>query len=249
MSAKKLWIQIALVLFLTTHPLWRLPLLQTVRFPGPGGAPASGGTGPISKVFSSVAPVGNTNGATTSAVDSTGTTLIVAVIADFSGASAATLSDSKSNSYTCLTRWSGTSSSTVHICYTSSSSPTVGSGHTFTCTGTGSFCSIGAIGFTGQAASPFSAENGTGNGGANPLAPGSVSTASGGVAVTAISAGSGNALFVTPSGYTTGGSLNAGGTNFGIGLAYKLTSGASENPSWSFSQANNNQAAGIASFH
>ena len=80
------------------------------------------------------------NTATTAGVDTTGASLLVAQISDFAGATASAISDSKSNTWTPLTAVTAGSVSRSHLFYCAN--PTVGSGHTFTATGSSSFPSI-----------------------------------------------------------------------------------------------------------
>ena len=68
------------------------------------------------------------NNATTSAIDTTGATLLVALIVTDTGGG--TMSDSKGNTWTALTAHSGGTTVTGQLFYVSN--PTVGSGHTFT---------------------------------------------------------------------------------------------------------------------
>lgn len=99
---------------------------------------------------------GNSNGFTSSAQDSTGCDFIVFVAATTGGVTP-TFSDSKGNTYTSLT---AQSNGTSRIIITYCQAPTVGSGHTFTITGSAIFPAIGVAGFSGSVASPFDQQNG-----------------------------------------------------------------------------------------
>jgi hypothetical protein len=86
---------------------------------------------------------------TTSSIDTSTATLIVVHIADYVGATASTLSDSKSNTWTALTAITSSTMCRSHLFYCSS--PSVGSGHTFTATksGSNSYPSIQVSAWTG----------------------------------------------------------------------------------------------------
>jgi hypothetical protein len=69
---------------------------------------------------------------TTGAIDTSTATLLVVHVADYVGATASTISDSKSNTWTPLTAIGSSTMCRSHLFYCSS--PSVGSGHTFTAT-------------------------------------------------------------------------------------------------------------------
>jgi hypothetical protein len=113
------------------------------------------------------------NGATTSGIDTTGANLIVLAPAWFTPAADPTISDSKGNTWTALTKRTGIqTASRLYYCV----GPTVGSGHTFTVSDTGIYPALGVVAVSGAHASPYHSENGAVNDGglATSHQPGSV---------------------------------------------------------------------------
>ncbi len=111
---------------------------------------------------------GADTGATTDAVDTSGANLIVLVTTAGAGATL-TVSDSKSNTWQHLTNTNDGGFSTkcqIHYCV----SPTVGSGHTFSVAGTGSYANIVFQAWSGSHASPFDLEAGGATNGATASA-------------------------------------------------------------------------------
>jgi hypothetical protein len=106
-----------------------------IPFPGPGRAPAGGGGG------GGFALVSNTvsQSGTTSGVDTTGANLIVVY---FVGDPASTLSDSKGNTWTALTAHNTGNGDESRLAYCLN--PTVGTGHTFSNTGSARFLAVQA---------------------------------------------------------------------------------------------------------
>lgn len=189
---------------------------------------------------------------TTSAIDTSGADLLVvaAHIYSFSGSFPGTLSDSKGNTWTALTRRTQGQSSN---CLFYAANPIVGSGHTFQIDEASVFASIEVQAWSGADSSPFDTENGvTQPSSATSVQPGSVTAADA------------NSLFVTAVGtdeaggdpgspFTVDGSFSitdqnpfVGGVNVGGRMAYKVGTG-SENPTWSWPAANP-AAAAIAVF-
>jgi len=109
-------------------------LFQGIPFPGPGRAPAGGGGGGFTLITNTASQSG-----TTSSVDTTGANLIVIY---FAADSPTTLSDSKSNSWTLLTLHNTMNGDDSRIAYCLN--PTVGSGHTFSNTGSNRFLAVQA---------------------------------------------------------------------------------------------------------
>ncbi len=194
---------------------------------------------------------GGSAGGTTSAVDTSGNTLLVAAVVSYTLVSDATISDSKSNTWTPLTK---SASTTQYVKFFYVANPTVGTGHTFTVSGTGSFASIGVITFNGvTTSSPFDQQNGgTFNAGATSLATGSVTPGVSGevlVAAIGLNASSGtptiDSSFVSP---CTDYFNYSAGVNFAVGLAYQIqTTATARNPTFSFTSSNP-VAAAIATF-
>lgn len=188
------------------------------------------------------------NGGTTSSVDSTGGNLIVVAVASYDLSSAPTVSDSKGNTYSALTAQSSAGSHRIQLFYAANA--TVGSGHTFTVTGSTSYSSISVNVFSGaKTTSPFDQQNGA-SGGSTSLATGSVTPTEDNEVVVA-----GIALDSAPSSLTINSSFStpavayfAGGSAYGVGSAYKIqTTAAAVNPTWSWT-VSSGQAAAIATF-
>lgn len=99
------------------------------------------------------AHAGSINGGTTTGIDTTGCDLLVVIVTRYSGSSAPTLSDSKSNVWTALGETTQGSDGAVRMYYCQS--PTVGAGHSFTVSGSSTYSTVGFIGFSGSASSPF----------------------------------------------------------------------------------------------
>ncbi len=172
-------------------------------------------------------PAGGVNGATTSAIDTTGANLIVLVVSYYG--TAPTVSDSKGNTWTARTAYTR-SVATVREYYCQGG--TVGSGHTFTVSGASSFSSVGALSFSGADAAPYDTENGGGNSGSATTQPGSITPSVN------------DCLIVSATGWNSDGSIsiNASFTgllqlapgnaqNFGTGIAYLIqTTAAAVNP-------------------
>src|SRR5579885_589119 len=108
-------------------------------FPGPGMPPSSGSAGGGIGVVSHTSLASGPNGATSSAIDTTGANLIVVSCAYYNPFDNCALSDNKSNTYTLLNSGSPNSQwisadgfFQIRVWYLYS--PTVGSSHTFTFT-------------------------------------------------------------------------------------------------------------------
>lgn len=95
---------------------------------------------------------------TTPSMDTTGASLLVLVVS-YVATVTPTISDSKSNTWTALTAKSVSGQQSSRIYY--AANPTVGSGHTFTVTGSSILSTGIAFAFSGiTASSPFDQENG-----------------------------------------------------------------------------------------
>jgi hypothetical protein len=169
-------------------------------------------------------------GGTSASIDTTGATLLVAVGVADSGTPS--ISDSKGNTWTPLTQVGG-GFPTYHRCrlyYVQN--PTVGTGHTFTVSGTNASACFAAHG-TLVTSGVFDAEAGAQRLGVSAATGGSVGAASR-LVITGLGNESGS---VTPSISTSGFSLDinephVGGVSYGTALGHKYVS-AAEDPSWS----------------
>lgn len=176
--------------------------------------------------------VGTATAATTGSVNTTGANLVVVAVVEQQGVTGA-LSDNKSNTWTPLTASEIAGGVGGKLYY--SSSPTVGSGHTFTI-GTSSAPTIYAQAFSGVSTStPFDQQNGGTATGGTTVQPGSVTPSQN------------NELIVTMLGFNgaaTPTSINSSfvktdeqnfgaGNNYGGAMAYLIqTSLAAVNPTW-----------------
>jgi len=112
------------------------------------------------------------NGGTTGAIDTTGADFLVVIVHSYSD-SFPGVSDSNSNSWTPRTKYQSTTYQGVQISYCRGG--TVGSGHTFTVAGTGTYPTVSVLAWSGSAATPYDQENGNpGAAGAQTIAAGSV---------------------------------------------------------------------------
>jgi hypothetical protein len=188
----------------------------------------------------------DSNGITSSAIDTTGATLIVINLATALAASG-TISDSKGNTWTALTqvvddfadRWAQ-----LYYC----ESPTVGSGHTFSVSGSATFPSLGVAAFSGTAASSsFDVQNHATNGFSSSVTTGSVTPSVANELVIAAMSYDDNASTPTiGSSFTiTDTTVPTGFGTTGQGLAYLVeTTATAQNPTWSWT--NGSRTIGIA---
>lgn len=188
------------------------------------------------------------NGGTTSSVDSTGGNIVIVAVASYQSSAAPTVSDSKGNTYTALTEQVAAGSHRVQLFYAANA--TVGSGHTFTVTGSTTYSSISVNVFSGaKTTSPFDVQNGA-NGGATSLATGSVTPSENDeVVVAGIALDSAPSSLTINSGFSTPSvAYFAGGSAYGVGSAYIIqTTAGATNPTWSWT-GSSGQAAAIATF-
>lgn len=199
------------------------------------------------------AAAGSTNSGasvTTSGVDTTGASLLVAMVSALGGATDYSLTDSKSNTWTPLTAY-GTTNAHARIFYCAGG--TVGSGHTFTVTSTSgtAFPSVGVLAFSGTAASPLDTSTGNTALSAGSIAPGSISPSEDNEVVVVTLAAPGT----TPSLGITGGFGGGDEVEFLSSNHIKLvdafliqTTAAAANPTWSWTSVGRNCASAIACF-
>jgi hypothetical protein len=172
------------------------------------------------------------NTITTSAIDTSGANLIIIGVTGNSG----TLSDSKGNTWTPLTAVSGANTK-AQIFY--ALNPTVGSGHTFSHSGSSLYSSVFAAAYSGAASSSvFVGESGANNdlGFITELQPGSVAPGGDGrLFFTVLSHASDLAVSVD-SGFTELADSPLA-TVGGNAYAHKIqATGASENPKWTMGE-------------
>lgn len=196
----------------------------------------------------SVATGGAVNGVTSAAINTTGADLLVVVASWYDATTAdVTLSDSKGNTWTALTK-SNTPNVAVKMWYCRGGS--VGSGHTFTASGTGTYSSIYAAAFSGSAATPFDQESGATGNPVTTLAAGSLTPVSSGCLVVAgVVAGGGGGAPAPDGGFSAQAVTFSSGNYMGCGGAYLVqTTAAAANPAWTWGGASIAAAARLATF-
>jgi hypothetical protein len=190
---------------------------------------------------------GGVNGGTTPSIDTTGATFLV-LFTSSSNAAGLTVSDSKGNTWIGLTAQTG-SEPDAQIWY--AVNPTVGTGHTFTVSGTTTYSSIAVQAHAGVVVTqPFDGvQNGTvGFGESSPVAAGSVTPSGDGYLV--IAGFAHNAFSTTvsiDSSFTKAGDFAPqGAVNYGVTLGYLYQgTAAAVNPqfSWTGGGTTNNSTA------
>lgn len=186
------------------------------------------------------------NSPTTSSIDTTGATLIVASSSYF-GTAGTTFTDSKGNTWNVLTnRITGTNSS-LQLAYTVPTS--VGAGHTFSANRSFMSLCVAAFGDT-FLVSPFDQESGAGSTSASTIQPGSITPSQDAtLLVSGLNFGTGtdDAESIN-SGFAIAAQAGDGSANFRGSIAYLYqVSAAAVNPTWTLS-ANTQLSAGMAVF-
>lgn len=191
--------------------------------------PAAGGGGAGFAPVSSVSEVIGQNGGSTSAIDTTGANLIVLTVPYYPLLGGTpTVSDSKGNSWTALTLQANQGAVRLYYCV----SPIVGSGHTFTATGTDIYATIDVLAFSGASASPYDQESGSAFD-----SPGSITPPQDGCLLVTASSNNGGTTSVD-SGFTGFTHDFTPGSHMGGGIAYLIQSAAAAvNPTWTGSNA------------
>lgn len=184
-------------------------------------------------ISSTIAGSAAGNSVTTSAIDTTGGTILIAGLSGYSGGSAPVLTDSKNNGWTRLSVSSVTSNLQTFIYY--SSNPVVGSGHTFTESATNSFPTLSVIALSGSTGLPFDQETGSNSTGSSASFPtGSVTPTQDNELIVTVSNYEAVGTISINSGFTISNQINAPGASYTSALAYLIqTSAAAVNPTWS----------------
>ncbi len=172
---------------------------------------------------------------TSSAIDTTGATLIVVNVSTYAGATAAVLSDSKSNTWSALTVKASTGTrSRLFYC----AHPTVGTAHTFTLSTGSSYPTIAVAAFSGADTNPFDQESGAfTNSPVTTLQPGSLTPTDDRYLVVAGVTHTGTAATID-SGFTASTVDYLDSFHFAGGIAYKIqTTAAAVNPAWTWTTA------------
>lgn len=190
------------------------------------------------------------NSVTTAAIDTTGATILFLALTTYRGATSATVSDSKGNTWVECTPEDGTSLNGIVSIYRCAN-PTVGSGHTFTASGTGSYCAIAVTAFSGSHATPFNQENGNSNASSTTIQAGSITTTEDNeLVVAALGFNNPSDTVSINSSFTIRGQATPVANHcFGSAIAtlVKTPAGAID-PTWTAGGVNGGMAAVIASF-
>jgi hypothetical protein len=210
---------------------------------------ASGGGGGFSLVAHTIATNGSASPITTSAIDTTGATLIVVAFDEVDGLALATVSDNKGNTWTPLTARDNGAGPLTQLVYCIA--PTVGSGHTFTITSTSTFISghLAVQAWSGGAGT-FDVQNGGTPAFGTSAQPGSVTpSVNNSLIITSVSADNDSALPLTiNSGFTVSDTSRTDGAYL-FGMAYFVQgTAAAINPTWSWAGTGSDIAAAIATF-
>jgi len=195
----------------------------------------------ITHVFSQLGPASpGAPGGASNAANSTGADILFISVSRYGGGDVPTVSDSKGNTWTPLTE-SVNGDNAARIYY--ALNPTVGTGHTFTVSGTAVYPTFIAHGFAGAAlSSAFDAENGTTASSVTSVQPGSITPAENGeviIANMALNTAPGGAGVSINSGFTIGGfrDYSAGVNIAGYGAYFIQTTAAAINPTWSWTDS------------
>lgn len=181
-------------------------------------------------------------------VDSSSCDLIVVALIQYVLGSITTLTDSKGNTPTARATY-GNSGAKVTLFYITGSPLSVGSGHNWSVSGTGSFPTLIAMGWKVSNASPYDQEAGTTSTSGTSRSPGSISPVISNTNALMVAtlawdgANAGSAISIDNS-YTIAGQNGVvGGAHYGGAMAYKIVTSASGiNPAFSWSGAQTNSA-------
>lgn len=196
----------------------------------------------ISLVTSTYQGLGANGGTTGTAIDTSTATLLVVSVSDYEVNPLGTLSDSKSNTWTSLTAYddaAGLGTARVRLYY--AANPTVGTGHTFTYTGSGIYASIGVVAYSGAATtSPLDTGKDSGSAAVGTsLQPGSLTPSEDNcVVVGGFSFDNADTLSIN-GGFTIHAQAVKSAANwFGGGIASLIqTTAAAANPQWSLTNS------------
>jgi len=197
-------------------------------------------------VVTSVITGGTQHSVTTTGVDTSGANLIVLLVSSYHAGGAVTVSDSKSNTWTALTQRNSTTDIRARLYYCAS--PTVGASHTFTASGSGIYPSLGAIAFSGAAASPFDLESGGAAESGTTSQPGSITPGENNCVLVS-GVGNGGTGMSINSGFTASSVDFSFGAHNGGGIAYKIqTTATTEDADWTIGTGSAHWGAVVATY-
>jgi len=181
----------------------------------------------------------NGSAITTSAIDTTGMTLLVMSVSYYQPNGPGTVSDSKGNTWVAAGTAGNTGEAGTALFYVKN--PTVGTGHTFTAgTGVTTFPGLFVAAFSGtDTTANRDQENSAATQGVTTLQPGSVTpTVDNELVVTSLGTPNDTTSITIGSGFTMSDSASHGGNNMGGGLAYIIqTTAQAVNPTWTVNTA------------
>lgn len=195
---------------------------------------------------------GDINGGTTPTIDTTGATILIASVHYYWFGGAPTFTDSKSNIWLPLTQYADFyPDSTVKLYYCIS--PTVGAGHDFTVSGSGTYSGVRVVAFSSSSTPIYDSENGN-NANATTIQTGIINPSnSNNLFVAAATFYADPAPMSIDSSFTIDsytGNYGGGGTCYGAVIAYKISaSSSSENPTFTGTGSAFASAAAIANFY
>lgn len=207
-------------------------------------------------LVANVLGTGGINGATTGSVDTTGANLIVVSTGYYYPGGSVSVSDNKGNAYVPLTQRHASANSGNRMFYCLGA--TVGSGHTFTVSGNGTYAALAVAAFSNVSQATYGGSlfpvgfpvpfyDPSGYDGYDGETGSATSSVSPGISTGSLTPSREESLMVTGLGFDINATytVNSGftitnqqpwvnGVNMGVGLAYKIKSSASsENVTWS----------------
>lgn len=208
-------------------------IINPYSYPTGGGGGGSGFA-----LVANAESTGAAGGSTSASITTTGAKLIVLSVTYYHDSAAnVVVSDSKSNTWTALTARSSSSAGLrLYYCI----NPTVGSGHTFTASGSATYATIMAQAYSCDTTPVYQAETGASLGSVTSGQGGSITPSENNcLIVTGLNAWYASGSFSIDSGFTISDSApEVGGASFGSAFAYKIqTTAGAENPTWSWTTA------------
>lgn len=176
----------------------------------------------------------NSNGFTSNSIDTSNCNFLGALVSQSTGSATITLTDSNSNTWIGRTVYQSPGGATLKMWHVFN--PTVGTGHTFTTSGTGNFASLFVIGFSGLTAGFQTGTDSGAHATSTTIQPGSITPSNSPALVLSGWAGRGGTLTGVDSSFVipTGGTVTFSASHhYGGSFAYLIQStAAAVNPTW-----------------
>lgn len=181
---------------------------------------------------------------TTNGINTSGANLITVLVSHLSGVSS-TLSDNHGNTYTGLTAQDQGLITRLYYVY----NPTTSASHTFTVSALGSFYpTVAVIAWSGAAATPFDQQNGATDVSNPSPASGSITPSENDELIVTGAGDSGSGYSAVSSPFSIEASVNPGGNNYALAIAYEIqTAATARNATWTNASSVYSQVV-IASF-